>query len=223
MEKGGAHELIFFSSDMVYGFPDCSPVPTDHPRRPLGPYGRSKRDAEDLITARMRIGFRCTIFRPRLIVGPGRLGALSKLFRLIAAGRPVPLIGNGKNRYQMASVHDCVSAALHAVRAGLPAGPFNLGSSNPPMVKDLLNGLIEKVGSRSRLLPTPAGAAKATLALLDFARLTLLYPEQFKIADQDYILDIANTASVLGFTPAYDDRQMLFAAYEEYLKGEESA
>ena len=219
MEKGGARELVFFSSDMVYGFPDRSPVPTDHPRRPLGPYGRSKRDAEDLIAARLRSGFRCTVFRPRLIVGPGRLGTLSKLFRLIAAGWPVPLIGDGRNRYQMASVHDCVSAALHSVGMGLPAGPFNLGSTNPPLVKDLVNGLIEKVGSRSRLLPTPAIAAKSTLALLDFVGLTLLHPEQFRIADQDYVLDLSNTASVLGFSPAYDDRQMLFAAYEEFLKG----
>jgi dTDP-glucose 4,6-dehydratase len=80
-----------------------------------------------------------TIFRPRLIAGAGRLGILVKLFELIRRGLPVPMIGNGTNRYQMVAVEDCVSAALLAVE-GCPTGPFNLGSDAPPMVRDLLGG-----------------------------------------------------------------------------------
>jgi dTDP-glucose 4,6-dehydratase len=116
----------------------------------------------------------------------------------------------------MVSVHDCVAAALRAVEAGLPAGPFNLGSQDPPTVRELLQELIGAVGSRSRLLATPAGLVKLALASLDRAGLTLLHPEQFKIADRDYLLDLAETRARLGFTPRYDDRAMLIAAYEEY-------
>lgn len=216
MEKGGARDLVFFSTDMVYGLPDRSPVPTSHPRRPLGPYGRSKLQAEDLLGSRSARGFRITVFRPRMIMGPGRLGILAKLFRLIEAGLPVPLIGNGANRYQMASVHDCVTAALRAVAAGLPAGPFNLGSIDPPRVHALLAGLIAQVGSRSRLLRTPAGAMKSVLSLFDHVGLTLLHPEQFRIADADYVLDLSATTQTLGFVPEYNDRDMLVAAYEEF-------
>ncbi|OWK24487.1 hypothetical protein AJ87_21295 [Rhizobium yanglingense] len=85
-------------------------------QRPIGPYGRSKVGAERLLMQACReFGLHATIFRPRLIAGAGRLGILTKLFRLIRAGLPIPLIGAGKNRYQMIAVEDCVAAALAAV------------------------------------------------------------------------------------------------------------
>jgi dTDP-glucose 4,6-dehydratase len=159
-----------------------------------------------------------TIMRPRLIVGPGRLGILEKLFALIRRGLPVPLIGSGNNRYQMVSVHDCVSAAVLAVKAGIPNREFNLGSEDPPRVKDLLGDLIKRVGSRSFLLATPAPAVKATLSLLDKLGLTLLYPDQFAIADAEYIVDISETRDVLGWAPQYRDPDMLAEAYRIFIE-----
>ena len=45
-----------------------------------------------------------------MIIGPGRLGLLKKLFFLIKNNLPVPMIGSGKNRYQFISVFDCADA-----------------------------------------------------------------------------------------------------------------
>jgi nucleoside-diphosphate-sugar epimerase len=223
MEAAGTKKLVFFSTDMVYGVPDTTPVPTTHPRRPLGPYGRSKRDAEDLLNQYRARGFQITIFRPRLITGPGRFGILMKLFRLIEAGLPVPLIGNGSNQYQMVSVFDCVTAALRAVELGLPPGPFHLGSRNPPTVRALLSKVIASAGSRSRLISTPAMPIKATLMVLDYCGLTLLYPEQFLIADKNYLLDLSATKRELSFEPAYGDEDMMVAAYQEYVRSRKAA
>ena len=77
----GTRKLVFFSTDMTYGVPTITPVPPEHPLNPLGPYGRSKRAAEQAIRGAREIDV--TVFRRRLITGPGRLGILSKLFRLI--------------------------------------------------------------------------------------------------------------------------------------------
>lgn len=208
--------LVYFSTDMVYGPPKTSPVTTRHSLNPAGPYGRSKKQSEELCRQFRQDGMAISIMRPRLIVGPGRLGILEKLFALIRRGLPVPLIGSGRNRYQMVSVHDCVAAAILAVRAGLPNREFNLGSADPPRVRDLLAELIERVGSRSVLLPSPASAVKATLALLDKLGLTLLYPDQFAIADAEYVLDISETRDVLGWAPQYRDADMLADAYRVF-------
>jgi nucleoside-diphosphate-sugar epimerase len=218
MEQAGARRLVFFSTDMVYGVPDHTPVPRTHERRPLGPYGRSKRDAEDLLNSYRQRGFKITIFRPRLITGAGRFGILLKLFWLIEANLPVPLIGNGSNRYQMVSVLDCVSAALRAVKRGFPSGPFHLGSKSPPTVRELLTNVIKRAGSRSRLISTPAVGIKVTLSVLDYCGLTLLYPEQFLIADKDYVLDLSDTVRDLAFEPAYSDEDMMVAAFNEFLR-----
>jgi len=80
MSASTCRQMVFFSTDMVYGFPDRIPVGREHPRRPLGPYGESKRKAEDLCEAFRHQGMNITVLRPRLIVGPGRLGVLKTLW-----------------------------------------------------------------------------------------------------------------------------------------------
>lgn len=215
MAASGARRLVFFSTDMTYGRPTCCPVPPTHPQRPLGPYGNSKLQAERII--RDASGITATIFRPRLITGPGRLGILGKLFRLIKAGLPVPMIGSGDNRYQMVGVEDCVRAALMAIEADCPSGPFNLGSALPPTTRALLLAIIREQGSRSILLPVPASPLKAVLAMLDQFGATLLYPEQFGIADLDILLDTSETERVLGWTPLKGDIEMMNAAYVAFV------
>ena len=216
MEGAGTRRLVFFSTDMVYGLPKKIPVPPDHPLAPLGPYGSSKIKAEVLVEDFRARGMDITVLRPRLIVGPGRYGILTKLFTLIRAGLPVPMIGWGTNRYQMVSVLDCVSAARAAVKQGLPNGAFNLGSADPPFVRDLLKDLIRYVGSRSVLVPTPAGSVKMALALLDRIGHPVMYREQYAIADLDCIVDIDATRTVLGWSPQYSDSDMLIQAYDEF-------
>jgi len=217
MRSGGANRIIYFSTDMTYGPPSVSPVPPSHPQMPIGPYGRSKLRAERLIgAAATDSGLQATIFRPRLIAGSGRLGILARLFSLIAHNLPVPMIGAGTNRYQMIAVEDCVAAALKAVDQGFPAGPFNLGSESPPTVRALLADLIQRAGSFSPLIPTPARAVQAVLGTLDRLGLTLLYPEQFAIANCDSLLDTATTETALGWRPARRDQDIVFDAYRHF-------
>jgi dTDP-glucose 4,6-dehydratase len=218
MSAAGARRLVFFSTDMTYGIPQQTPVPPSHAQNPIGPYGRSKVAAERLIArARQDFDVQATVFRPRLIVGAGRFGILAKLFRLIRAGLPVPMIGNGSNCYQMVAVEDCVAAALAAVERGCPAGPFHLGSREPPTVRQLLAALISRAGSKSVLIPTPAGLVQASLSVLDKARLTLLYPEQFSIANIDYILNTEETEATLGWTPRRSDLDIIVEAYTSFV------
>jgi dTDP-glucose 4,6-dehydratase len=216
MRKGGANRLVFFSTDMTYGKPQHSPVQPTHPQNPLGPYGGSKRDAEALL--RSEPGLNATIFRPRLITGPGRLGILGKLFNFIRLGLPVPMIGSGTNRYQMVGVEDCANAAIMAADAGCPPGPFNLGSDRPPTTRELLQGIIDHAGSKAILIPVPALLLKPVLAIFDKIGLTLLYPEQFGIADIDILLDTTRTREELGWAPMRSDVDMMNAAYDAFLE-----
>jgi len=218
MESGGATGIVFVSTDMVYGWPQTVPLGTDHRRQPLGPYGRSKLRAEELLIAGRRKGLKATIFRPRLISGPGRLGILTKLFWLIEHSLPVPLIGTGRNCYQMVAVEDCVSAMLAAVGKGLPPGPFNLGSDEPPQVRDLLRHLIDRAHSKSFLVPTWGPGLKATLGLMNKIGMPILHPEQYLIADAQYVLDTGGTKEALGWKPKHSDTDMLVGAYNVYRK-----
>jgi dTDP-glucose 4,6-dehydratase len=120
----------------------------------------------------------------------------------------------------MVSVEDCVTAALTAVSLDCPPGPFNLGSANPPTVRQLLQALIARVGSRSAVVPTPASIIQPVLSLLDHVRITVLYPEQFTIANLDYVLDTANASGALGWKAQKGDIEILHEAYLGFLDHE---
>ena len=217
MRWRSCRSLLFFTTDMVYGHTTDSPRTELHPIKPLGPYGSSKWAAEELCRAYQAYGINTTIFRPRLIIGPGRLGILERLFELIRRGLPVPTIGNGTNCYQFVSADDCVKAGRCAVAAGIPNETFNLGSKSPPTVRALLTELIQHAGSRSRLIPLPARPIKHALVTLDRIGLPLMDPEQFLIADEDCRLDITKAEKLLGWSPCDSDTAMLKAAYDDYI------
>lgn len=216
MDKVGALSLVHFTTDMIYGHTVTYPMTEEHPVSPLGEYGMSKWETEQLAWKWREKGMSISLFRPRLIIGPGRLGILSKLFKLIDANLPVPMIGSGKNPYQFISVFDCAEAARLAWKAGVPNEAYNLGSLNPPPVRKLLGDLIKHAGSKSILIPTPGWAVKRTLDLLDWMNMPIMDPEQYLIADEECVLGVSKGERQLGWVPKYRDEDMLIAAYSEY-------
>lgn len=222
MDRAGASNLVHYTTDMIYGHTVTYPMTEDHPVNPLGEYGLSKLKTEELSTEWRQRGMNISLFRPRLIIGPGRLGILEKLFKLIDMNLPVPMIGSGKNPYQFVSVFDCAAAAKAAWKAGVPNEAYNLGSLNPPPVRKLLGDLIAHAGSKSILVPTPGWAVKRTLDLLDLINLPLMDPEQYLIADEMCVLDVSKGERELGWVPQYRDEDMLIAAYSEYRQKRDS-
>ena len=209
MQSKGLTNMIYYTTDMVYGHTEIHPRTEEHPCKPIGPYGEAKYQTEILVDTYRKKGFNITLFRPRLIIGHGRLGILEKLFKLVDMNLPVPTIGNGKNYYQFISVTDCAEACLAAVKAGFPNENYNLGSSNPPTVNELLKTLIKTAGSKSILIPTPAFAVKAVLDVLDRINKPIMDPEQYLIADETCVLDCAKAERDLGWVPKDDDTSML--------------
>ena len=210
--------ISFLSTDMVYGTPQNVPISETDPFNSNGDYGDSKTLAENYIVEfsnSRNIPF--YIFRPRLIIGPGRFGLLNKLFYLIKNDLPVPLIGSGNNRYQFISVFDCAKILAETFSDDRLSGIYNLGSQDPPKVRLLLEALIHEAQSSSFLVPTPAIITKSILSILDIMNLSLLYPEQYKIADLDYVLDTKKLIDEFSYHPKDTDTEMLIEAYQTYL------
>ncbi|MGB7432987.1 MAG: NAD(P)-dependent oxidoreductase [Ahrensia sp.] len=219
--RSGATKMVQYTTDMVYGKTVKTPQDESHPINPIGHYGGSKAEAEKIVDAWRARGMDITIVRPRLIIGPGRLGILAKLFKLIDMNLPVPMIGAGTNPYQFISVYDCAEVARLAWENGCPNKAYNLGSDNPPPVKKLLGDLIKSAGSKSILIPTPGFAVKWTLAALDQINMPLMDPEQYLIADEYCVRDTTAAKADFGWTPKYRDEDMLVEAYAEYRAAKE--
>jgi len=202
MKEHGCNKLIHFSSSMAID--------------PIGPYGRSKFVGDEVCRGMMENGFNITILRPALIVGPGRMGLLSKLFWLIEHNLPVPMIGDGSNRYQMVSVYDCVQAIEKAIECGITRDEYNLVSDHTMRVDHLLQSLIIDTGSSSTLVKTNEKVVKKILGAFEYFGIPLMHKEQYETACKDCILDTTNTKKELGWQPKYSDRQMMLEAYNWY-------
>src|SRR5690606_37750939 len=115
-------------------------------------------------------GLIVTVIRPKTFVGTHRLGVFEILFDWIKDGKRIPLIGNGENHYQLLEVDDLVEAMygciVHKKEAEVNT-EFNVGAKEFGHIKDDLHAMFKKVGSKSRILPTPAGPIKTSLFIFE--------------------------------------------------------
>lgn len=218
----GVPRVVHISSTAVYGIPDHHPLDETDPMDGVGPYGESKVAAEELCAAARAAGQCVSVLRPKTFIGPERLGVFQILFDWVDAGVKIPVIGNGKNRYQLLAVEDLVEAARLACTA--PAAQvndvFNVGAAEFDTVGEDLAALFTHAGTGSRLFRTPAWLCKSALAVLEFLRLSPLYKWIYGTADQDSFVSI-DKLRALGWEPRYSNAETLIATYDWYKANKE--
>lgn len=206
-------QVVFVSTDMVYGKKVESPVSTSSPTLPIGPYGKSKLLSESILKVEAeRRKQVLTILRPRLIAGEGRKGTIDSLGFLASKNLPIPLFGSGSNRYQLVAKEDVAQAIVKAIQLRAH-GTFNLGSDNPPIIRDLISYVLSASGSRSPMIRVPNKLMTLVLRVLDRIGISPLSPEQFEIAGLDYVLDTRSTKHVLNWQPTQTDKQILLKSF----------
>ena len=204
--------LFFVSTDMVYGLPGLDLVTEKCIPIPIGEYGRSKLEAEKIFLKNFE---RCTIIRPRLIVGSGRTGTIQSLAKLINRGLPIPIFGSGNNRYQMIGVTDlwdAIELLLHSNHVGL----FNIGSDAPPTLNELFERIRNELKLRNRIIHLNPSVARLLLEIADLLGLSPLVHEQFALASENCLLSTEKLKS-LGWTPKHDDISMMKSSLKELL------
>lgn len=209
--------VVHISSTAVYGIPDHHPLVESDRMVGVGPYGESKVAAEELCQeARLR-GQCVPILRPKTFIGTERLGVFQILFDWIVEGRKIPVIGNGKNVYQLLAVEDLVAAArlMCEGESAQVNDTFNVGAAEFGTVKDDLGALFEHAGTGSRVLATPAWFAKGSLRILEAMRMSPLYKWIYGTADQDSFVSI-DKLERLGWKPKYSNAQTLISTFDWY-------
>lgn len=181
----GCGRFVFGSSSSVYGDGDRVPFREDADvDRPISPYAATKRGGELLCrTYHHLYGLSVACLRFFTVYGPRQRPdlAIHKFTRLLAAGHPVPVYGDGGSERDYTWVDDVVQGIEGAVEY-TGAHPcafevFNLGESRTTSLRrlvDLISGSLHVV-PRIRPLPAQAGDVRRTFADVSRARALLGY------------------------------------------------
>jgi nucleoside-diphosphate-sugar epimerase len=219
-QKNKVQRVVYISSTAVYGVPAKHPILESDKRVGVGAYGIAKIEAEKLCERFRKKKMIIPIIRPKTFIGTGRLGVFQILFDWVRRGCRIPMVGNGKNRYQLLDVSDLTSAIWLA--ASKPAKTvndnFNVGAKKFETVEKDLTKFFRTVKSKSRVLGTPAGAIKKTLAFLEKLNLSPLYAWVYATADKDSFVSTEKIEKRLGWRAKYSNSETLIRTYNWYAK-----
>jgi UDP-glucuronate 4-epimerase len=185
--------FVFGSSSSVYGDSTAVPFREDAPAAaPISPYAATKRAGELLChTYAYLHGLGVVCLRFFTVYGPRQRPdlAIHKFARLMAAGEPVPVFGDGSTRRDYTYVDDIVQGVEGAI-AYAAAHPgafelFNLGESDTVPLARLVELLGAAMGVEPVLqrLPAQPGDVRQTLADVSRARALLGYSPRVRIEE----------------------------------------
>jgi len=174
--KVGPCKFVFGSSSSVYG--NNSKVPfaeDDRVDAPISPYAATKRAGELLAhTYHHLSGMPVTCLRYFTVYGPRQRPdlAIHKFVRLMEAGRPIPMFGDGSMARDYTYIDDIVDGTIRAIDRCNGFRIYNLGGSSPISVCDLITRIESATGRQATIdrLPLQAGDVDRTYADVSLAR-----------------------------------------------------
>ena len=217
--ESGVSRFIHISSTAVYGIPDHHPLKEDDQLHGVGPYGEAKIEAEEICQAFREKGMCVSVIRPKSFVGPERLGVFALFYDWAKDGKNFPMLGSGKNRYQLLDVEDLCSAIFLA--ATLPGSrvnsTFNIGATEFATMKEDYQAVLDHAGHGKRIVPLPAAPAIWTLRLLERLGVSPLYKWVYETAATDSFVDVSKAQRHLGWDPKYSNQEALVRNYVWYI------
>jgi UDP-glucuronate 4-epimerase len=183
----GVRKLVIASSSSVYGVNAKVPFSEADPIfQAISPYAASKLACEALgHTYHHVYGLEIVMLRFFTVYGPRQRPdlAIHKFARLIAAGRPIPVFGDGSTARDYTYVDDIVEGVLAASERTRGYEVINLGESQTVTLARLIE-LLEAALGKTAIIdrqPLQPGDVPVTYADISKARRLLGYDPQTKI------------------------------------------
>ena len=185
----GVKKITLASSSSVYGVNSKVPFSENDPIfSAISPYAASKLACEALGHVYHHVyGLDIAMLRFFTVYGPRQRPdlAIHKFARLMAAGRPIPVFGDGSAARDHTYVTDTVDGVLACTKQEFGYEIFNLGESQTVTLSRLV-GLLEKHLGRKAVIdrqPVQPGDVPVTFADISKAEKKLGYHPKVKIED----------------------------------------
>jgi len=218
-QKAGVDRFVMISSTAVYGIPDHHPLLENDEMIGVGPYGRAKILAEaECLKARGQ-GLCVPVIRPKSFIGPERLGVFALFYDWAFTGHGFPMIGYGKNRYQLLDVEDlCESIWLTmTLDAAKVNDTFNIGAKEFTTMREDYQAVLDDAGHGKKIFGFPASPMIWTLRFLELLKLSPLYKWVYETASKDSFVSIEKAERTLGYKPRFSNKDALVRNYRWYV------
>lgn len=186
----GVKQFIFGSSSSVYGINAKVPFSEDDPiRQPISPYAATKAAGELLAHTYSHLyGLRCVCLRFFTVYGARQRPdlAIHKFARLMTAGKPIPVFGDGTTRRDYTFIDDIISGLRAAIDyEGTEFEVINLGESRTVELRELIILLEQELAVKAEIQrqPLQPGDVPQTYADIEKARRLLSYDPQTPIEE----------------------------------------
>lgn len=213
----GIRRLILISSTIVHKPRRVHPLFRNSPLTRLDLYRSSRVEAEGIVVEAGRRGLSVAIVRPKTFIGPGGVGAFAIIFELIRLGRAVPVLGDGRNRYQLLDVRD-MAEGIHLLEESNAEGMFFFGARDFRTIRDDLQALLDHAGTGAWLRFIPGWIGRMALRGMELSNLVPLSEwHSMSARGEDSIVDISRAERELGWQPERSNAEALIEAYGWYV------
>jgi UDP-glucuronate 4-epimerase len=185
--KNRVKKIIIASSSSVYGVNSKVPFSESDPVfSAISPYAASKLACEALGHVWHHVhGMDVTMLRLFTVYGPRQRPdlAIHKFAKLIHAGKPIPVFGDGSTERDYTYISDIVDGVIACTKKEFGYEIFNLGESQTVKLSRLIELLEAALGKKAVIdrQPPQPGDVPVTFADISKARARLGYNPQVKI------------------------------------------
>lgn len=187
-KKFNIKKFIFASSSSVYGNNKKVPfAETDNVDFPISPYAATKK-AGELICHTYHHLYKIDISCLRLftVYGPRQRPdlAIHKFVKLIEAGKPIPMFGDGSMMRDFTYIDDIVDGITASIGKCKGYEIYNLGESRPIRLDELIREIEKTLGKKAIIerLPLQSGDVEKTFADVNKAKRELGYNPNTEIS-----------------------------------------
>jgi nucleoside-diphosphate-sugar epimerase len=212
--RHGVSNVVFISSNCLWGRGYAHPITEDEPPAPVEIYGCSKWEGEKIISEYAG-DLNAVTLRCPTIIDFGRLGLLTILFEFIDEGCMVWTVGGGFNRYQFVYAQDLADACIRAA-SHTGSSVLNIGSDNVKSFREIYQYVIDRAGTGARVASLPKIPTLASMRVAHHLGISPLGPYHYKMIAENFCFDTTRIKKQLGWRPTLTNEEMLWRAYEYY-------
>lgn len=215
--ENNIRKVIYTSTGAVFGVPEKNPVFAEDIPKPKEEYGLTKYLGEKVCQEFVKKGLSVTIVRPNTILGIGRLGTLSLLFKWISEGYNIPVFSGGKNIYQFTHSRD-LSRLCYLASMEDKAEIYNCGAKDEATMLKIMEQLCAFSSTKSRVKSVPFWPAVFMMNFFSFIGLSPLGSYHSLMYGRSLYFDMKKNKINLGWEPEYTNYQMFEQSYASFIE-----